>query len=113
MWAVNYKLLSNYQAGVLRFTQFCDIFNIPEDLQMPAPEWLLLIFITTQGAGSVGSGVMKSWLLGIKFWHIINDAPWHGAHLLKRATQDTRSATPPASMWPKRALVTLAHLVTL
>jgi len=44
------KMLSNYGAG-LRFTQFCDTFNIPKELNMPAPEWLLSMFITTKGAG--------------------------------------------------------------
>ena len=35
------KTLSNYSAGLLQFTQFCDAFDIPEDLCMPALEWLL------------------------------------------------------------------------
>jgi len=28
------KTLSNYGAGLMRFTQFCDGLNIPEDLHM-------------------------------------------------------------------------------
>jgi len=47
IWAVSPKTLGNYDAGLLRFTQFCDQFNIPEDLRMPAPEWILSHFITT------------------------------------------------------------------
>ena len=38
------KTRSNYGAGLLRFTQFCDAFSIPEELRMPAPEWLLAAF---------------------------------------------------------------------
>jgi len=30
--AVKVKTLSNYGTGLLRFTQFCDAMNIPEDL---------------------------------------------------------------------------------
>ena len=41
------KTLSNYGAGLMRFMQFCDGFNIPEDMHMPSPEWLLSIFIMT------------------------------------------------------------------
>jgi len=51
--AVNIKILTNYGVGLLRFMQFCDAINVPEYLQMPSPEWLLSIFITTCGAGSV------------------------------------------------------------
>ena len=56
---------------------------------------------------------MKSWLLGIELWHIINGATWHGAHLLKRATQGAKSATPLSSIEPKQAPMTLAHLIAL
>jgi len=62
--AVKEKTLSNYGAGLLHFTQFCDELNIQEDLHMPVPEWLLSHFITTKGAGSVGGGAMRTWLLG-------------------------------------------------
>src|SRR5882724_95151 len=43
--AVKPKTLSNYGVGLVRFTQFCDTFNIPEPMRMPAPEWLLSHFI--------------------------------------------------------------------
>ena len=39
--AVKVKTLTNYGAGLLHFTQFCDTMKIPKDLRMPAPEWLL------------------------------------------------------------------------
>src|SRR5882672_5498920 len=108
--AVSTSTLRNYGAGLLRFTQFCDDFNVPESLKMPAPEWLLSIFITTCGAGSVGSGSLKTWLLGLELWHIINSAPWRGAGHLKRATQGARCQAPDNSSRPKCLPVTLAHL---
>ena len=47
--AVAPKTLSNYGAGLLRFTHFCESFKLAEDLCMPALEWLLSVFITTMG----------------------------------------------------------------
>ena len=41
---------SSYSAGLVRFIRFCDEYDIPEHLHMPALEALLSIFITTQGA---------------------------------------------------------------
>ena len=37
--AVKPQTLSNYGAGCLRFTQFCNAFNIPEDPCMPSLLW--------------------------------------------------------------------------
>jgi len=39
---------------------------------MLAPEWLLDNFITTRGASAVGSGALKTWLLGLELWNVIN-----------------------------------------
>ena len=57
--AVTPKTLSNYSAGLLRFIQFCDNLHIPEELSMPAPEWLLSSFLTFCGTGAVSKGTMQ------------------------------------------------------
>jgi len=57
--------LKNYTTGLSRFTKFCDDFNVPESECMPASECLLSTFITTHDTGSVGKGVIKTWLLGV------------------------------------------------
>src|SRR5882672_3961405 len=111
--AVRQKTLSNYGAGLLRFTNFCDGLGIPEDIRMPAPEWLLSTFITTRGAGAVGAGSIKTWLLGLELWHVINGAPWHGGAHLKRAVQGSSAAAPITSSLPKCTPITLAHLKAL
>ena len=43
------KMLSNYSAGLLRFTQFCDAHMVPETLCMLAPEWLLSVLSLQEG----------------------------------------------------------------
>ena len=75
MQCIKRETLSNYSAGLLRFTRFCDDFAVPEATRMPASESLLSIFITTHGAGRVGKGTLLSWLSGLQLWHVINGAP--------------------------------------
>jgi len=111
--AVKPNTLSNYGAGLLRFTQFCDHFNIKEALRMPAPEWLLSHFITTRGAGSISSGSLRTWLLGLELWHTVNCMPWNGARHLKLEKQGAGSQAPLAACCPKCSPVTLAHLRAL
>ena len=80
---------------------------------MPALEWLLSIFITTRGTGSVWGGTLRTWLLGLNLWHVLNNSPWHGSTHLKRSIQGLSSAAPTLSTCPKCPLVTLAHLLAL
>jgi len=77
---------------------------------MPALEWLLSNFITTHGAGSVGGGSLRTWLLGLELWHVINLALWQGAAHLKHAMQGAQHQAPDESSLPKCLPVTLAHL---
>src|SRR5882724_6769936 len=77
--SVNKETLSNYSAGLICFTKFCDEFSIPDICCMPYSEMLLATFITHCGAGLVGPSTLKSWLLGLELWHNINGAPRYGA----------------------------------
>ena len=110
MKAVRPKMLSNYGAGLLHFTQFCDEMKIPEDLQMPAPEWLSSHFITTKGASTFGCGAMRMWLLSLELWHTINMVPWHGASHLQHSTQGSWACAPSSSFLDKGPPITIAHL---
>jgi len=80
---------------------------------MPAPEWLLSHFITTRSVGSVGASLLQMWLLGLKLWHVLNSAPWHGMAHLAHTSQGSRRTMPVQSFLPKCAPVTLAHLQVL
>ena len=122
--------LSNYAAGLLHFTQFCDELRIPEALRMPASEDILTLFVAAKGAHKVSATTIKHWLLGLELWHTVNGAPWLGASALKCALkvtsifpfyfigsitvhQASASLAPASSTRPKRAPVTIDHLRSL
>jgi len=111
--SVNKEMLSNYSAGLIHFTRFCNNFSILEASHMPASEALLAMFITHWGAGSVGPGALKSWLLSIELWHNINRAPWHGATLIHHAISGVAKNVPIPSSVLKCEPVILQHLQTL
>ena len=105
--------LKNYAAGLSRFNKFCDDFNIPESEHMPASECLLSTFITTHGAGSVGKGAIKTWLLGVELWHRINGAPWLGGAELQQAVEGSAKLAPKSSHLSKHDPVTIDHIRAL
>ena len=89
--------LKNYAAGLSQFTKFWDDFSISEVEHMPASESLLCTFVTTLGAGSVGKGAIKSWLLGVDLWHHINHAPWFGSSDLEWVVSSVAKLAPASS----------------
>jgi hypothetical protein len=105
--------LSNYAAGLIRFTKFCDDFHVSEQDRMPASEALLSIFITARGTGSVRKGAMQAWLEGLELWHHINHAPWFGGKALKRSVDGAAKHAPPSSSLPQREPVTMEHMRAL
>jgi hypothetical protein len=68
---------STYAAGPLRFTQFCDKWNITEEARMPADYALLCAFIG-EYKGLHSGNTIRSWLSGLRSLHIMNHAPWYG-----------------------------------
>jgi len=67
--------LSNYASGLLRFSKFCDNYNIPELFRMPTSEALLTMFITCHGTASIASLALHHWILGLELWHKMNSTP--------------------------------------
>lgn len=112
MSSLEEKTRSNYGAGLLRFTQFCDAFDLPEELRMPAPEWLLAAFAAS-AAGSVSGTCLDSWLSGLSFWHSVNGATWNGGNQLRISKNAVKKLTPSSSRRAKRPPVTLAHMLAL
>jgi hypothetical protein len=68
---------SSYGGGILRFSQFCDEHGIREEERMPASYALLSAFIGTY-KGRVSGSTVKGWMSGLRAWHLVNHAPWHG-----------------------------------
>ncbi len=100
----------NYGAGLLRFHQFCDSYDVAEQLRMPAPEVLLAAFIASW-AGKVARTTIDNWLAGLSFWHTLHHAPWHGGRLLRATCSGASKLQPPPK--PKRPPVTLEHMHAL
>jgi len=103
---------STYGAGPLRFTQFCDKWSISEEARMPAYYPLLCAFIAEHKGLQLGNTI-KSWMSGLRSWHVVNHAPWYGddewVHLAcisanKEGTKHKR---------PLRAPVSIKHLSAL
>lgn len=103
---------SNYGAGLLRYTQFCDSINIPEAERMPAAEALLSQFAAAF-AGTTSEKTLNNWLAGLQFWHVINGARWHGSQLLHHTRRGFSKMVPPSSRRAKRPPVTIDALCIL
>jgi hypothetical protein len=103
---------SNYGAGLLRFTQFCDSINISEQDRMPASEALLAQFAAAH-AGSASAKTLNNWLCGLQFWHVINGAPWSAASLLHHTRRGFSKMVPPSAHRAKRPPVTIEALSIL
>ncbi|KAJ7808803.1 hypothetical protein B0H14DRAFT_2608591 [Mycena olivaceomarginata] len=104
---------SNYGAGLLRFTQFCDTLSIHEEARMPASEHLLAIF-AADAAGYTSDGTVNNWLAGLKIWHDVNGAKWNGdSPQMKRVKAGVKKLVPETSKRAKRPPVTIEHMYTL
>lgn len=105
---------SNYGAGLLRFTQFCDRISISEDKRMPASGDLLSAFVA-DASGTVSDSTVNNWLSGIHYWHIVNGADWHGSssELLRHMRRGLSRLVPPSSKRVCRPPVTLEAFTQL
>ena len=68
---------TTYAAGMKRFTQFCDQWDIPECDHMPVSYVILSAFVTSY-IREEASKTIKTWLSGVHVWHTVNHAPWFG-----------------------------------
>jgi hypothetical protein len=103
---------SNYAAGILRFHQFCDSWGISEEARMPASPTLLAAFVG-QCSGSYAGNTIRSWLTGIRAWHVVHQASWFGDHDWVKKGRITAFKEGTAFKSPRRAPVSLDHLCAL
>lgn len=97
-------------SGLLRFTQYCDEFAIPEISRMPASDTLLAAFVSS-GAAKVSSA--QHWVDGLRLWHEVHGAPWLGGPLLARALTGVKKLAPASSHRLPRPPVTFEHMEAL
>lgn len=103
---------SSYGAGLLRFTQFCDRHDIPETDRMPA-SYLLLVAFIGEYSGSQSGSAMKNWLSGLKAWHDVCHAPWHGDDRWVELARRTANREGSSFTRPLRPPVTPEHMIAL
>jgi len=77
---------------------------------MPASEILLSTF-SASAAGSVSKSTVNNWLAELQYWHVINDATWHGSDMLHHVHHGFAKLIPPSSKQAKHPLVTIEALV--
>ncbi|KAF5368224.1 hypothetical protein D9615_010528 [Tricholomella constricta] len=102
----------SYGAGLLRFTQFCDRLHISETLRMPASDALLSAFVA-DAAGSCSGESVRNWLHGLRAWHVLNRAEWHGRDLLVRSLQRSANKLGSPFKRPLRNPISGEHLLCL
>jgi hypothetical protein len=103
---------STYAAGLLRFSQFCDRWGISEGARMPASYALLCAFIGNY-KGSTSGKTIKSWLSGIRAWHLANHAPWYGDDKWVQMARISANKEGSRHKRPLRAPVSIEHLLAL
>jgi len=103
---------STYGAGILRFNQFCDRWSIPESDRMPASYALLCAFIGECKA-TVSGKTIKSWLSGLRAFHIANRAEWQGDDTWVKMARISASRQGTHHKRPLRSPVSIEHLLTL
>lgn len=103
---------SVYGAGILRFTQFCDSWKINERDRMPASAALLSAFVSCH-IGLYSGKTIKSWLAGIRSWHVTNRAPWYGEDEWLQLVRVTANKRGTAFKRPLRSPVSSNHLHAL
>jgi hypothetical protein len=103
---------ATYGAGLLRFNQFCDRWAIPESDRMPASYALLCAFIAEHKGTSSGRTI-KSWLSGIRAFHLVNQAEWLGDNAWVKMARISANKEGSHHKHPLRAPVSIEHLLAL
>lgn len=103
---------STYAAGILRFNQFCDRWQIPESARMPASYALLCAFIGNYKGANSGRTI-RSWLSGVRAWHLINHATWYGDDKWVQMARISANKEGSRHKRPLRAPVSIEHLLAL
>ncbi|KAF8589070.1 hypothetical protein K439DRAFT_1645245 [Ramaria rubella] len=96
------KNRGNWGTGILCFNQYCDSIGVPEEGHMPAPEFLLCLFVANYGASSVTNDCIN-----------INDTPWFGNKALSLTVKGTSRLVPEECHRPSCPPVSIKHIKCL
>ncbi|ESK82524.1 tyrosine recombinase, partial [Moniliophthora roreri MCA 2997] len=105
------SIATTYAAGLWCFHKFCDLMSVDEDLRMPADKTLMTAFVRFF-LGSKNRGTIKTWLLGLWQWHILNDTLWEEYDWLKLTHTSANKAGSHHKRDPRPPL-TRQHLAVL
>lgn len=104
--------LKNYGGAVDRFLAFCTSEGVPEELQLPADEFVLCAFAASSAGIHAGSTVRND-IAGVKAWHIAQGADWNGSSRLHYVLSGVENLTPESSKRPPRPPINAAMLSML
>ena len=103
---------TSYGGGILRFSQFCDEHGIREEERMPASYALLSAFIGTF-KGRVAGSTVRGWMSGLRAWHLVNHAPWHGDDKWVKLARSAANKEGVTHKKAPRSPISLEHLTVL
>ncbi|KAJ2911295.1 hypothetical protein MD484_g9119, partial [Candolleomyces efflorescens] len=103
---------TSYGGGILRFSQFCDEHGIREEERMPASYALLSAFIGTF-KGRVAGSTVRGWMSGLRAWHLVNHAPWHGDDEWVKLARSAANKEGVTHKKAPRSPISLEHLTVL
>ncbi|PPQ81716.1 hypothetical protein CVT25_013445 [Psilocybe cyanescens] len=103
---------STYAAGVKRFNEFCDEKGISEEARMPASTITLTAFVKW-ASGRFSGNTIRSWLSGVRSWHILKHAHWNGDHEWITLARMAANKAGVDFKRPPRPPVSLEHLFEL
>ncbi|KAJ3807301.1 hypothetical protein F5876DRAFT_79837 [Lentinula aff. lateritia] len=104
--------LASYAAGPLRFNQYCDSREIPEEDRMPAHPMLIAGFVG-HNMGKVSGSCIKNWLSGLRAWFEYSGAQWPSDSPEIKMARKAAKKEGTAHKRPIRHPITLAHLLAL
>ena len=103
---------STYAAGLLCFTQFCDKWDIAEEDRMPVKYPLLCTFIG-EHKGLIAGGTVRSWMSGLRSWHIVHHAPWYGDDDWVKLARVSANKEGTSHKLALRSPISIEHLLVL
>lgn len=79
---------------------------------MPASFVLLCAFLGEHSGRNSGD-TLRTWMSGIRAWHIVNHAPWYGSDEWVHLARTSANKAGTAHKQPLRAPVSIEHLLAL